>query len=278
MYHVSETKTTDNYVHDFIRGPTARELNRYGLLPNALGYVIWTSLTNADLGRLASTSRTQRDHPANEYEWRRRLRASTDATKANPSKITTVMRKLRTVASARRKIRAGGHTAPAWLLRSRTFVEESVRVNPRLLAYKAWSKWLSDRHIVLVGLRNGGHHFGRDFDDDEEVVRAYIDGSPHYRDGLSVMGDTLKTNRPLVEYAIRHGARIMWLSDAHKDDKALALLAMSNCHYNYRALSDRLTSDPDVLRLFLPHVTLREAVGHFWNAPDDLLKTMLLSA
>jgi len=254
----------------------ARDLNRYGLLPNALGYVIRTNLTNADLGRLASTSRTQRDHPANEYEWRRRLRAYTDATKANPSTITTVMRKLRTVASARRKIRAGGHTAPAWLLRSRRFVEESVRFNPRLLAYKAWSKWLSDRHIVLVGLRNGGHHFGRDFHDDEEVVRAYIDSSPHYRDGLLVMGDTLKTNRPLVEYAIRHGASIYSLADAQKDDKDLALLAMSNGHNNYRALSDRLKSDLDVLRLFLPHVSLGAAVGHYWNAPDDVIKTMLL--
>ena len=87
----------------------------------------------------------------------------------------------------------------------------------------------------------------------------------------------MMSNRALVIYALKQGAYTLFLSPEQKDDKELALVAVTRRKTNYRDLSDRLKGDTDVLRLFLPQVTLLEAVGQYYGAPDAVIKAMLLA-
>lgn len=249
---------------------TRCSINYLELLPKELGYVVRSWLPDKSLGRIASTSRKQRDHQGNEYEWRRRLKAYTDVSKTTAK---GVMRKHRTLASTRRRIREGRHSAPAWLKRSRKFVEEILQISPNILRYKGWDQWTNDRQMVLLSVRHGALS-PYAFCDDKEVMRALIDHDLHGH-VLSIMSPSLRTtNRALVIHALEHGSYIRSLSPEQRDDKELAMIAVTHRTYNYRDLSDRLKGDKDVLRIVLPHVTLAQALSH--GAPDAVLKSMMV--
>ena len=138
----------------------------------------------------------------------------------------------------------------SWLLRSRNYVLESVKRQPRFLARSGWEAWLTDREIVMVSVRGSRMFLPSHFRDDVEMVKAYLVANP-WR-GAYALSNRLLQDRSMVLFALQRGGGIRNVKEDWKDDKELALAAIQSRGYDYHYLSDRLQSDSDVLRaLFL---------------------------